>query len=243
MKHFLSLLLLFFAGLAHAQNDLQEDLSLKYLVQQPTEKSAHPPVVILLHGYGSNEQDLFGLRNMIFPKNFLIICARAPLTLRPGGYQWYELTESNGKREGNMAQAEASRQLLIAFIEQAAKKYDIDTNEVYLAGFSQGAIMSYFTGLTDTGRVRGIVALSGRLPQNMPEHMPELSTTQKLNIFIAHGTADPMIPVSQGEDAAQYLINHGLHPELHIYENMTHTINNDVIRDLRAWFLQLQTKP
>ena len=88
MKKFSAFLLIIivFATKSLAQlPTLQEDLALKYLVQLPVQKSVHPPVIILLHGYGSDERDLFELRNF-FPKNYIIISARAPYALPQAGY-------------------------------------------------------------------------------------------------------------------------------------------------------------
>src|ERR1043165_5086340 len=69
---------------------LEQSLALKFFVQQPTEKmSGKPPLVILLHGYGSNERDLFDFRRF-FPKTYMVISVRAPYTVPGGGYQWFE---------------------------------------------------------------------------------------------------------------------------------------------------------
>src|SRR5277367_1789279 len=84
---FLFSIFVFATNISAQQATLQEGLALKYLVRLPAQRSAHPPVIILLHGYGSDEKDLFELRNL-FPENYLIIAARAPYTLPHGGYQW-----------------------------------------------------------------------------------------------------------------------------------------------------------
>src|SRR5215813_4755144 len=117
-------------------------LSLTHLLQQPLRPSdGPPPLLILLHGYGSNEHDLFGLAPYL-DRRFQIVSARAPHILMPGGYAWFELGWTATDIVINVEQAEQSRALLIRFIAEALAAYGGDPAHVYLVGFSQGAIMS-----------------------------------------------------------------------------------------------------
>ena len=125
MKKILSVLLLTFASYLYASaqgTPLQEGLALKYLVEMPAEKSPHPPLIVLLHGYGSDEKDLFALRTFL-PKNYLVVAARAPYPLPGGGFEWYDMTEVNGVHDGNAAQLANSRKLIEKFIKQVAAAY------------------------------------------------------------------------------------------------------------------------
>jgi phospholipase/carboxylesterase len=210
---------------------LQEDLSLKYLVQLPSDKSAHPPVIILLHGYGSDERDLFTLRNN-FPKNYLIVSARAPYPVSGAGYQWYDMSGGVNKRN---KEVDNDRLLIKQFITQVTGKYKADTKSVYLLGFSQGAIMSYEVGLTGPEKLKGIGVLSGKI---LPPLKPLIKSTpalKQLKIFIAHGTKDDRIPFDDGRSASDYLKGLGLKPEFHQYPGMAHAISNDVLSDLLKW--------
>jgi phospholipase/carboxylesterase len=216
------------------QTAVQEDLALKYLVQLPAEKTKTIPVIILLHGFGSDEKDLFGLKNF-FPKNYLIISARAPYTVASGGYQWYEGTVINGRRDGKKDQLDSSRKLIAAFIPQIIKKYKADAKNVYLIGFSQGAIMSYEAGLTHPESVKGIAILSGMLFNSVKPLIQASPALQRLRIFIAHGTADPRIPFAEGKAANDYLKALGLKTEFHPYDGMGHQINKEVLNDVLSW--------
>lgn len=228
-------ILLTIALLACAQDTkIQEGLALKYVVQMPAEKSAHPPVIIILHGYGSDEQDMFSLRNVL-PKNYIIIAARAPYPLPGGGYEWFEKEMVNNKFDGRKEQFENSRNLIVKFIGQVVHKYNVDAKAVYLSGFSQGAIMSYEVGLTNPSVVKGIGVLSGVLPPSLKPLIKNTAALKQLKIFIAHGTADERLSYADGLDASNYLKSLGLNPEFHKYDGMPHTITANVISDFVNW--------
>ena len=234
MKHLLSLLWMVLIMHTATAQELQNDLALKYLVQQPAKVNSDTKLIILLHGYGSNEADLFGLKDAL-PKNCIIVAARAPYTIQNGAYQWYELKEVNGKREGNADQIEKSRTLVSQFISQVAAKYKMPSRQVYLSGFSQGAMMSYATGLTEPSKLRGIAPLSGKMYATMKAKVKPSQALKDLRIFVAHGTVDNMIPYAEGKDAVSFLQGMGLKPEFHTYEGMGHSINNNVMADLNKW--------
>src|SRR5712691_12567796 len=118
-----------------------ETLSLVHLTRKPAVEGGAPPLLLLLHGVGSNEDDLFGLVPFL-DQRFLIISARAPNTLGPESYGWFEVDFRPQGTVINAAQAEASRKLLISFINELVMTYGADAKQVYLMGFSQGTIMS-----------------------------------------------------------------------------------------------------
>src|SRR4051794_33373186 len=116
-------------------------LSLTHLVSRPQQAGAGaPPLLILLHGVGSNEHDLFGLAPYLDPR-FLIVSARAPYVMMPGMYAWFEIGWVGTEIVVDPQQAEASRKLIGEFVQEAAAAYGADPGRVYLLGFSQGAIM------------------------------------------------------------------------------------------------------
>lgn len=214
---------------------LQEGLALKYLVHQPTEKSKKTPVIVLLHGYGADEKDLFSLYSK-FPGNYLVVSARAPYKLINGqGYQWYEIPSGKAAHVPKKEQVALSRETIAKFIGQVVEKYSADAKKVYLIGFSQGAIMSYEVALTTPGKVKGIAALSGRLIPDVKKNIPPDGVAKKLRIFIAHGTTDERISFADGRAAVEFLVGQGIEPEFHEYKGMGHTISNDELRDLVKW--------
>ena len=115
------------------ETKIQEGLALKYLVQMPLTKQLHPPLIVILHGYGSDERDMFELAKVL-PKSYVIVAARAPLALQGGGYQWFEKEMVNGKFSGRKESVARSRELVSTFIGQVAKRYNADAGTVFLMG-------------------------------------------------------------------------------------------------------------
>jgi phospholipase/carboxylesterase len=212
-----------------------EELMLIHKVHQPLQSEKKPGLILLLHGIGSNEEDLFRLASE-FPSDFVVVSARAPYTISPGKYTWFELRFSNGERVINPEQAEKSRLVINTFISQLIDKYDLDANKIFLGGFSQGGIMSYSVGLTFPKKVKGIFILSSRL---LPEVKPLIKSKeelQSLQIFIAHGTNDQVLPIQYAHDALSYL--RLLSDNITYYEYaIPHTVGNQELVDVSNWIL------
>lgn len=218
-----------------AQTSLQKDLSLSYLISQPRAKTAKPKLIILLHGYGSNEADLFELKNVL-PDNFIIVSARAPFTIAQGAYQWYGNENVNGAKQESAKDLKTSTTLIKTFIKEIAKKYNTDASQVYLAGFSQGAMMSYEVGLTAPKLLRGIAPLSGRIFDSLKPKIKPASEFKNLKIFIGHGTADDRVPYSAATQAVSFLKEKKINATLHSYQSLAHSISEQELKDLVSWF-------
>lgn len=236
MLKFLALFMLLASATAHAQTPLQTDLPLKYL-EQATPDSHNQPLVIFLHGYGSNEQDLFGIKDDL-PARYTYLSVQAPVALDADSYQWFR-KKGEGAYNGETDDLKTSGQVLLDFIAQAAKKYHTEANKVYLVGFSQGAIMSYEVGLRHPEAVGGIAALSGRILPVLKAELKPDEKRQKLAIFIGHGTKDPRLPYVDGTAADSLLRKLSLKPEFHGYEGLGHNISAAEIADLDAWLQRL----
>jgi phospholipase/carboxylesterase len=210
-----------------------EDLMLKYKVLQPEPGVAKPGLILLLHGVGSNEEDLFRF-SQSFPKGFVVVSARAPYTLAAGKYAWFELTYAAGKPVINPEQAEKSRLVINIFINQLIDRYMIDPKKVFLGGFSQGGIMSYSVGLTFPQKFAGIFVLSSRLLPEVKPLVKSMEELQNLEIFIAHGKNDPVLPIQYAADALAYLQPITSSITYHEYD-MAHTIGEQELVDLVDW--------
>ena len=218
---------------------LNIDLTLPYVVAQPRVPSTKPPLLILLHGYGSNEQDLIGMKDEL-PDNFLIISVRAPLMIGQNSFQWFRNENVNGVSDANKEDMRNSIMKIRSFIKEAANKYHANTQEVYLSGFSQGAMMSYEVGLTAPELLKGIAPLSGRIFESLKPQIKSNAALKRLKIFIGHGDADDRVKYSFAEQANNYLKQIGLTPDFHTYKNMKHTISPEELKDLNQW-LKIQS--
>ena len=140
------------------------NLTLRYVFQEPREKSGEKsPLLLLLHGFGSNEQDLISFAPYL-DKRFFIVSPRAPFTTDFGGFAWFQIRYGVGGMEIDAKQAEESRRLLLKFVDELIAEHDLDAKKVYLAGFSQGAIMTYSLILTAPEKFAGAVPMSGAFP-------------------------------------------------------------------------------
>lgn len=238
MSNFHALFILFFLSIINMNTDSfhlpnKQEAKLHYLVREPKIKTSHPPLILLLHGVGSNERDLFSFADRL-PGNFLVISARAPLTIGPDSYAWFQIDYSTGKRVINYPQAEKSRVQLLKFLEQLQTEHPYDEKQVYLCGFSQGGIMSYSLALTRPELVKGIAILSGRLLDEVKALVATDEQVKHLKIFMAHGTQDNVIGLEHARNALSFLKSKKLQPSYKEYP-LGHGINNEVLTDLLNW--------
>ncbi|WP_229973228.1 alpha/beta hydrolase [Pontibacter harenae] len=208
-----------------------DNLTLHYLVREPKIKSSKSRAVVLLHGVGSNEQDLFSLADHLSDE-FYIISARGPFSLGPERFAWYNVDFSTGKPVIDAEQELSSREVISEFLAQLKQKYGLQ--EVYLGGFSQGAIMSYSIGLTHPKEVDGVIAFSGRILENIQSTVTKNEELHRLRVFVAHGVQDGTLPIHYARQAKALLQNLGVPLTYHEY-NMGHQINSEVLMDLDAW--------
>ncbi|MEQ1734183.1 MAG: esterase [Bacteroidia bacterium] len=207
---------------------------LHYVLRAPKVKVENPPLLVLLHGVGSNENDLFSFANEL-PDSFLVVSLRAPITLSSNSYAWFSVSFKDGKiTAADTAQAIKSSALILKFITQLKTTNKFNNKQVYLCGFSQGAIMAYCVGLTNANKIKGIAALSGRILDNIKPVIKQSAELKQLRIFIAHGTTDNVIPVARGREANTYLTELGLTPTYKEY-NEPHTISKATLTDVVAW--------
>ncbi len=212
-------------------------LSLQYLVREPKNIIEKNPLLLLLHGYGSNEEDLFSFASEL-PDNYFIISVRAPYDLQYGSYAWYAINfDADENKFSDIDQAKKSRDIISNFIDELQQKYPIDSNNVTLIGFSQGTILSYAVALSYPEKVQRVVAISGYLNVEMAVENYQKNDFYKLKIFASHGTVDQVIPVDWARKAKPIL------EQLHIettYKEYTvgHGVSPQNFFDFKNWLLQ-----
>src|SRR5512147_653420 len=112
-------------------------MPLVHRIVLPRKRSARPPLLVLLHGIGADEEDLVPLAPSMDPR-FLIVSARAP-TPEPPGYRWYAIDWTTVPPSADPIEVAASRDLLASFVEETVEEHGADASRVFLMGFSQGA--------------------------------------------------------------------------------------------------------
>jgi phospholipase/carboxylesterase len=182
--------------------------------------------LVLLHGRGADEHDLFPLLDALDPERRLLgITPRGPLALPPGGAHWYAL---GGIPTPDPDTFFPTFEIAAAFLDGLP----VPPDRIVLGGFSQGAVMSWALGLGD-GRPRpaAIMALSGFMPEVDGFHL-DLTGLDGYPIAVAHGSLDPVIPVDFGRAAAERVRAAGA--DLLWRESaVPHTIDPDLLPELR----------
>jgi phospholipase/carboxylesterase len=206
-------------------------LSLYHLVREPKVKKDKNPLLLLIHGYGSNEEDLFGFAAQL-PDEYYIISVRAPYNLPGYGFAWYAINfDADMNKFTDDVQARQSRDMIATFIDEAITAYPIDKDSVTLIGFSQGAILSYGVSLTYPEKISRVAALSGYLhPEIIGEGLSKEKTAH-LKYFVSHGIVDQVIPVAWARKAPEFLRTLGLNAEYHEY-NVGHGVAPQNFYDL-----------
>ena len=194
------------------------------------------PLIVLLHGYGSNEEDLFSFAPEL-PKEYYVISVRAPFDLQPYGHAWYAIHfDADENKFSDNDEAKESVQLIASFIDEITAKYPIDKDNINLIGFSQGAILSYATALTYPEKIAKVVALSGYLNLDIiPENIDKKSIAH-LKFFISHGTVDQVIPVDWARKAKPALEALGLDVTYNEYP-IGHGVAPQNFYDFKNWLL------
>ncbi len=208
--------------------DISFNTSLFYKTRKAP-NTQNEKLLVLLHGYGSNENDLFQL-SRFFPDNYTIISARATFTLQPGAYQWYKSTRNGQNFDGKKDDLDMSQQKIKDLVIKMQHQYHISSANTIIAGFSQGANMSYQMGLLYPELCKTIGIFSGTIFESQKEQIQKTHNTS-LSIFIGHGTLDDRIPFSAAEHSKEWLESAHFKPEFHSYDGMTHSISQQEIQD------------
>ena len=207
--------------------------TLTYSVHPPLVKSAKPPVLILLHGYGSNESDLF-LFGSRLDSRLLTFSLRGPLPQNQG-YCWFPIQfRERGELGYDYSAAVNSRSKILSFISNACRAFGADSTQVFVLGFSQGAIMGYELACYAPGKVKAVIALSGRM---MKETCQSNSNPLLKNVrfFIAHGTEDGVVNHNGSRAADSLLRAKKVHSVTFRSYKMGHTIVPAELEDIRSW--------
>lgn len=220
---------------------LLESLKIKHLARPPSAPHGlRPPLLLLLHGVGGSEEDLFGMSEAFDPR-FYVLSLRGPYEPAPEQFGWYELHFAPEGHLPDVEQAEASRRLLADFIAEAVEHYEADPRLVYLLGFSQGASLSLAALLTEPQRIRGVVSVAGRLMPGlfkadspMSGKIAEANLLAKKELFLAHGLNDRVAPIELGRGAEKILARAPLEMTYREYE-MGHEIGEQCLREMDVW--------
>lgn len=211
-----------------------KDLCLEHVLRASSLDSEKAPVLIMLHGYGSDENDLFSFAHEL-DKKYLIVSARAPIPMQPYGNAWYAITyEPGNKKFTNDEQAVKSRDLILQFVDEVVEAYHGDPNRVTLMGFSQGAILSYAVALSYPQKINRVVAMSGYIHRSLLKEAYEKGDFSKLKIYSSHGSVDQVVPVEWDRKTQPFLEKLGIECSYSEFP-VGHGVSPANFREIQEW--------
>ena len=201
--------------------------------------------VIWLHGLGADGRDFVPIvPELRLPSDLAIRfvfphAPHRPVTINRGSVMraWYDIAETEFGRQEDEAGIRESEQTVRGLIQRETER-GIPSERIVLAGFSQGGAMVLHTGLRLPQRLAGIMALSTYLPLADTLKAEGHQANADVPIFMAHGTDDPIIPVSLGQQSADLLIRSGANLEWRTYE-MEHSVCLDETLDIADWLTRV----
>jgi len=210
-------------------------LSLEYLVRKPKIDIEKPSLLILLHGYGSNEQDLFSFADEL-PDELLIISVRAPLSMGFGSYAWYTIhfDSNDASKFSDIPEAKSALNKISVFIDEIIEEYQVNTSNVFLFGFSQGTILSTAFALNNPDKIQHVIALSGYVNQELLNKNIGISNFYELDFFVSHGSVDQVIPVDWARKTSGFLNNLGIKNSYQEYP-VGHGVAPQNLYDVNNW--------
>lgn len=211
------------------------EMELKYIVRAPENITAETPILFMLHGYGSNEEDLFAFTPTL-PKDWIIVSFRAPRDTQFGGYSWYDIQLENPENRMEVSQAKASLNAITENILAISNHYGLTNNETHLCGFSQGGILSYALALKNPQLFSKVACLSC-YPEDkiLSDIVKDKKKLEHLRFFISHGNEDAIIPLEWGRKAADYLYDLSCYFTFREYM-AGHNVNQKNYMDLMEFF-------
>ncbi|WP_349654938.1 dienelactone hydrolase family protein [Neobacillus sp. 114] len=209
---------------------LKSSLTYSLLKPEQVDPDKSYPALFLMHGMGSNEQDLLPLVAGLEEK-FFIFSIRGPL-VQPPGFAFFTI-EGFGKPDRHVFDETVG--MISNFIDDVLAEYPVDPNQLYLAGFSQGAILSMSLAIKLGNRIKGIAALSGYIPRFVKEEY-EKNPVEELSLFISHGEFDQILPYQWGVENDEYFRSLGAKVAFHSYP-AGHTVSLKNQQDFTQWLI------
>ena len=198
--------------------------------------------IIWMHGLGADGNDFAPLADEIdLPAAVRYIFPHAPMmpVSINGGYvmrAWYDISDAALRREDETG-VRASQKSVEALLAREESR-GIAANRVVLAGFSQGGAIALHTGLRQSERLAGVMALSTYVPLADKLAAEANPANRELQVFMAHGTADPMIPFARAQASRDLLLRQGYALEWREYR-MEHAVCPQEIADIGAWLARV----
>lgn len=193
-------------------------------------KTTKQPLIVLIHGYGSNENDLFSF-NGFFDENLNIVAYRATKELYQNMYAWYDIYFENNVKSFDEKKAFQSAKLINEEIKLFCNEYNCDENRVTLIGFSQGAILGYSVLFLNPNLLKNLVALSGYVEEKILDRNDIKTNT---SIYVSHGKNDETIPYDDSKKTLQLLDSKKIKYDFYEF-NQGHGVSQENLYSFLNW--------
>lgn len=194
-------------------------------------------MVVLLHGYGANMDDLLSLGHALDPR-LRVVAAQAPVDLAaygaPGGRAWFNLFMTPSGIDFDRSEATEAVAAASTFVDEVAAAYDHDPAHLHVLGFSQGAMMAHAMVLARQVPITGAMTCSGRMIESLFEAKTDTDDLEGFPIMVTHGTLDDVIPISSGHAIRDWYAESPAVLTWGEYQ-MGHGIGPECLADLQGW--------
>ena len=206
-------------------------------VQDPASGGKPKKLVILLHGYGADGNDLIGLAEPLAPlmPDVVFHAPNAPYPCdgNPFGYQWFGISRLDPHLM--LAGVRGAAPFVEAFLDKLLAEYGLSEADTALVGFSQGTMMALHVGLRREKKLAGIVGFSGLLPG---VETLEAEVRSKPPVLLIHGDADPMVPFEMMDRAESALKTIGVEVDSYAAQGVGHSIDGHGLEKCARFLLR-----
>jgi len=195
-------------------------------------------IFILLHGYGVDAEDLFsvGMRFRDLLPNTAFLSVNAPWKCEAGsGFQWFSLENMN--LFAILKEIKMASKLLDDFIDEQLKRFSLENKNLFLCGFSQGAIISLYNSIRRSEAPFAVLSFSGMMAETVDTLQNEL--VSKPEILLVHGTIDKTVPYSMLQRTEELLREFDIPYESYSIDGMGHMINDEAIEHGRNFIKRI----
>ena len=193
----------------------------------------------LLHGFASDNKDMMSLGEhfrKLLPSTALIsVNAPSVADNNMGGYQWFSFKTMNVMNI--LKEIRQSYILLNNLIDEQLKRFKLPPENIFIAGFSQGAMMSLYTGVRREIAPMGIISFSGMMPDTLETLKNNIKSRPE--VLLIHGTEDKTLPFESMRTAEKLLREFNIPCESHQIIGMEHEINNQAIEHAKNFIVKV----
>ena len=188
------------------------------------------PLLVFFHGHGGNEEQILRLAPRLSRRNYISIGLRGPIRLDPRPTAKWAIPGATNPTWP------CWRIISCGPWSRLCMNYHVHSERIYLAGLAEGANAAYRLGLTFPERLGGLISLNGCLPRH-GRPLFRLPSIRSLRVFIGHGIANAVVPLSLAREDRRLLYSAGVDVEMMTY-SATHRLHPDMLRDVNRWIIR-----